>query len=107
MMTQIISTTLHLFWCNLFVMDFGWGVEGASLATCITYSTNFLCILIYTTLIDKELRQTWSYDPMIFKYWKSYLHLGIPGTLMIMLDWWVYEIINLESGYLKVEATAA
>ena len=35
------------------------------------------------------------------------MKLGIPGCVIIMLDWWVFEILNLESGYLPVEATAA
>jgi len=37
----------------------------------------------------------------------EYLKLGVPGAFMIILDFWVYEIMNLESGFLRVEATAA
>lgn len=107
MITQIISTALHIFWSKHLTIDLKFGIIGAATASCITFSTNFLAILIYTTVVNKTHRKIWKIDKNAFREWGPYLRLGIPGTLMIMLDMWCYEIINLESGYLGIEATAA
>jgi MATE family multidrug resistance protein len=107
MITQVVSTGFHIVWCHILVVYCGMGIRGTSIATCLTYATNFIVVVVYTTLVDKRLRRIWTFDSSAFKGWKSYLELGIPGTLMIVLDWWVVEILNLESGYLVIEATAA
>jgi multidrug resistance protein, MATE family len=107
MITQLVCTALHVFWCHLFVVKLGMGVTGASLAICITYASNFLALLFYTFVLDREERQIWTMTRQAFKDWGSYLKLGVPGILMIMMDIWCYEIITLEAGYLKIEFTAA
>lgn len=107
MITQLFCTALHVFWCHLLVVKLNLGLTGASLAICITYSTNFLALFLYTTLLDREERRIWTFSRQAFKDWTAYLKLGVPGTLMIMMDIWCYEIITLEAGYLRVEATAA
>ena len=82
------------------------GIAGASIAICITNTLNFLSLFIYT-VCHKKFRSMWRFDRYALQDWSSYLKIGIPGTLMIMLDMWCYEIINLESGFLRIEATAA
>jgi len=95
MITQVVSTLLHFVWCHLLVIHCGLGIRGASIATCLTYTTNFLVVVIYTTLIDSKLRMIWMFDKSALEGWWSYLELGVPGTLMIVLDWWAVEFINL------------
>jgi MATE family multidrug resistance protein len=107
MITQLVSTALHIFWCDLLILKLNLGVTGASLAICITYSSNFLSLVFYTCFIDKKERRIWTIDSKAFMDWIPYLKLGIPGTMMIMMDIWCYEILTLEAGYLKIEATAA
>ena len=107
MSTQLMSTALHVFWCHLFVVRLDMGVTGASLAICITYTSNFLALVLYTLVIDREESRIWTLNRQAFKDWGAYLKLGVPGTLMIMMDIWCYEIITLQAGYLKIEATAA
>lgn len=65
------------------------------MANCMTYSTNFIALVLYTIIIDKKERQIWKVTKQAFQDWTGYLKLGIPGTLMIMLDMWCYEIISL------------
>lgn len=104
----MISTALHFFWCNYFVHTLDLGLYGASYATCITYGTNFFVILFYTTIVERKFRKIWNINlKKSFNDWGSYLKLGLPGTFMILLDFWAYDIISFQSGYLKVEATAA
>ena len=101
------STALHVAWCYLLIVKWGMGITGASIAICITYSTNFLALACYTGFIDVSERAIWTIDSQAFKDWYGYLKIGIPGALMIILDMWCYEIITLLSGYLSIEATAA
>ena len=107
MFTQIVSTAFHVAWCDLLIVRWALGIRGASLAICITYTTNFIALLFYTAVIDREERVIWSIDKKAFHDWTGYLRLGIPGALVIMLDMWCYEIISLMAGYLVIEATAA
>ena len=95
MMTQFFSTVLHVFWCYILIIKLEMGITGASIAICITYSSNFLALVFYTTLIDTKERSIWTFNRQAFQDWSSYLQLAIPGTLMIMLDMWCYEIITL------------
>ena len=95
MLTQLVCTALHVFWCHLFVVRLNLGVTGASLAICITYTTNFLALLFYTFVLDRDERRIWTMSRQAFQDWGSYLKLGVPGTLMIMMDIWCYEIITL------------
>jgi len=53
MMTQLVSTALHVFWCHLFVVRLKLGVTGASIAICITYTSNFIALVLYTCLFDR------------------------------------------------------
>ena len=107
MITQLVSTALHVFWCHFFVVKLNMGLTGASLAICITYTSNFLALVFYTILIDREETRIWSVNKQAFKDLGAYLRLGVPGTLMIMMDLWCYELITLQAGYLKIESTAA
>ena len=95
MVTQLLSTTLHIAWCYLFIVKLDMGISGASLAICITYSSNFFALVLYTTVLDIRERCIWRINIEAFQDWTSYLKLGLPGTLMIMLDLWCYEIITL------------
>eukprot|EP01022_Parablepharisma_sp_SALTPOND_P023173 TRINITY_DN4811_c0_g1_i1.p2 TRINITY_DN4811_c0_g1~~TRINITY_DN4811_c0_g1_i1.p2 ORF type:complete len:272 (+),score=5.08 TRINITY_DN4811_c0_g1_i1:206-1021(+) len=42
-----------------------------------------------------------------FKGWKEYLALAIPTTLMVCLEWWTWEILNLLCGKLGIAELAA
>lgn len=59
MCTQIMSTALHVGWCHLFIVTLDFGLFGASLAICVTYTTNFLALLFYTVFIDRQERHIW------------------------------------------------
>lgn len=57
MYTMIVTSMLHFVWCELFVMRWGWDVYGISLATIITYFSNFAAITLYC-LWDKEVKRS-------------------------------------------------
>ncbi len=53
MCTQFVSTALHVLWCYVFIVRCEMGVEGASLAICVTYTTNFVALVLYTAIFDR------------------------------------------------------
>ena len=66
MVTQFISTALHVAWCYLFIIKLEMGISGASLAICITYSSNFFALLFYTTVIETKERCIWKFNMQAF-----------------------------------------
>ena len=47
MYIQVVSTALHVLWCQLLVNVAGLGLIGTSIAVCITYWINFVGIIVY------------------------------------------------------------
>ena len=47
MVSTLLAAVLHLFWAYLFVKVFNLGVRGASIATTITYFSQFLFSTLY------------------------------------------------------------
>ena len=48
MCTQFISTALHALWCYILIVRLEMGILGASVAICITQTTNFVSLAFYT-----------------------------------------------------------
>lgn len=46
-------------------------------------------------------------NPEVLKGVKNYLDIGIPSTLMMSLEWWVYELIIILAGYININDTGA
>ena len=46
-------------------------------------------------------------DKRVFTDFKEYFALAIPSTIMVTLDWWIWEFMVLISGWLSVEEQAA
>ena len=62
----------------------------------------YIMLLVFTYL-QYDLRDAWlAPDWRIFVGLRSYLALAIPSTICLVLDWWVWELMVLISGYLGV-----
>lgn len=108
MIIQVITTTLHYFWCYLFVITYEMGIEGTAIATTITIFSNLFLITIYVTFFEPSLKEAWTLpDADSFRGLKSYLKLGIPASLMYSLEWWTSEIQIFFASLISVESTAA
>jgi multidrug resistance protein, MATE family len=98
----------HFLWCHLFIIEFGWGMLGAALATNLTYLLNMILIdfvIVYSpafNLTRAPLSLT-----SLFSYWGDYLKIGIPGACMLCFEWWAFELLAVFSGYMGVAALAA
>ena len=47
----------------------------------------------------------WSWEA--FSKWKEFLSLGIPGMLMLCLEWWAFEIVSFLAGIMGTTELAA
>lgn len=45
-------------------------------------------------------------DRRVFDELKQYMKIGIPSTIMLCLDWWVWELLILISGWLGTHEQA-
>jgi len=84
----------------VFIYPLGLGFIGSAVARATTYILfpimAFLYIRFYTDY--KESWGGWSME--CFKEWKQFFKLGIPGMLMLSLEWWAFEIMAVLSGIL-------
>ena len=103
---QIVSISLHPIWCYLIVTHSTLGVMGCALAQDITYTLQFVLILIYLRFADSEELQACVKLPSMdsFGNMNEFLSLARFTLLIECLEIWSYEIIALMSGYLAVES---
>jgi len=107
MIVQLITMFFHGLWCYLFVHVGGLGFKGTSLATCVTYCLNLVIISIYVSC-SKDLKEAWFLpNKDCFRDFKRYFKIAIPGTFMLCLEWWTFEILTLFSGLISVDVNAA
>ena len=102
------TTTLHVFWNWLLVIYCGYNVEGAGIATSITYFSNFALIVVIIRVFSLDKKTCvgcdWSnFWPEVLKY----LEYGIPAAGMVVLDYLNFEITQLEANLLGAEVQAA
>jgi len=91
----------------LFVYTLDMGFTGAPLAR---LSTN--CILPLLTIIymvaAKKTEGTWDGWTMeSLQKWKEFLQLGIPGMLMLCVEWWCFEVLTILAGIIGTTELAA
>ena len=58
MTIMIMTTLLHFWWCTFYVNILGMDVLGLSLATFMTYTSNFVFVTIYCNL-KKDLKSSY------------------------------------------------
>ena len=109
MYIQCATMLLHVLWCYLLVFQFGLGITGASIATCITYWLNLSIITALLTFKSGIVpADSWHFfNADSFRGWAEYLRFGVPSALMICLEWWCFEILALYAGMLSVNELAA
>ena len=103
-----ITCIFHYQWCFVFVEQLQMKIEGIAIATMITYFCNFAFTLIYVqlqivVLKDETLKKSWILpDKNTFKDIKAYVKLATNCCLLLVLEWWCFEILALLSSYLGV-----
>ncbi len=65
------------------------------------------CVLIYMRIREQD-PVTWSGWGFECLYeWNQYIQLAVPGLILLFLDWFTMEIINLVAGWLGEKQLAA
>jgi len=105
----IITTLLHPLWCYLFIFQFTSGSYlGAAYAKTMT---NFLSIMLLFAYVKYTNCCKDTFVPVnyqkVLSDWKPFIKLAIPSALMICLDWWAYEIMNVMAGILGADELSA
>ena len=101
---QIVSISLHPIWCYMIINHTDLGLMGCAVAQDITYTLQFVLILIYLRFAESEEMQACCRLPSIasFANMKEFLSLARFTLLIECLEIWSYEVIALMSGYLAV-----
>ncbi|KAI8093413.1 mate-domain-containing protein [Halteromyces radiatus] len=104
----LIASPINVGLNYLFVNTFGLGFIGAPLATSCSYWLMLLLLLCYINISGhgKEGWGGWNWKECR-KNWGSFLRLAIPGMLVVMSEWWAFELASLASSYLGTNALAS
>ena len=107
MIAQAITTTVHAPLCYYFVENRGLDVVGLSYASLVSFSCEFVYLLIFTHC-KRSIKDAFKLPYIVaFKDWGSYLDLALPAVLNSCSDWWAFEILIFISGYVGVTQQAA
>ena len=80
------------------------GVVGAGIASFIT-NTKVLALNLYLTSIQEDLEAVNAVplsNPQVWTDFGTYLRIGLPNLMIILLDWTCFEISSLFAGLLGV-----
>jgi len=78
------------------------GIVGIGYANVCSQIIVYAMLLIFT-YYQEHLREAWIWpDATVVKAMGSYFALALPSTFCLVLDWWVWELMVLISGYLGV-----
>jgi MATE family multidrug resistance protein len=104
----LIASPINLGLNYIFVHTLSLGFIGAPLATSCSYWLMLLLLLGYIIVLGygKEGWGGWQWEECL-KDWGIFLRLAIPGMLVVMSEWWAFEIASLASSYLGTLDLAA
>lgn len=78
------------------------GFEGAAVAWNSVQFVSLSLLVLYVLHHNRRQdpgKRTWcGFSSEAFNDWGTYIHMAVPSTIMICLDWWTFEIIVLLSG---------
>jgi MATE family multidrug resistance protein len=102
----LIAAPANILMSWLFVWKFGWGFKGAPLAVAITQNMLPLLLFLYVWKVDGS--QAWGgFRKAALKNWGPMIRLALPGMVMVVAEWFAFEILTLASGRLGVATLAA
>ena len=96
----LVTSVCHVALVWLFTYPLGMGFLGAPTATA-TAQCLMLAIGIAVVYFRGYYKETWPALSMdIFHGWFAILRFGLPGMLMLCLEWWSFELCALAAGWL-------
>ena len=104
MITQVLTTLLHIFWCHLFVTVYGWDLHGLGLASTLSSIFLLASTIVYAHYINDVQEALFWPDASVWQGWKEYFYLGVPTTGILCAQYWAWQFLAIVSGNLGVEA---
>ena len=102
MIAMILSTFLHVALSLFFVIYLDYGLVGLAIANSIKDAVLCFITAIYGYCSERVRKVLVPYDMEALRGWKEYLSISIPATVMIISEWWAFELITLLAGMLGV-----
>jgi MATE family multidrug resistance protein len=94
-------------WLELLVVHLKLDIRGIGLAVLITELIVFGLLLGFTHY-QKDIQDALIMpDSRVFDDLRTFFSIAFPSYVMLALDWWVWELMILISGYLGVQEQAA
>jgi MATE family multidrug resistance protein len=102
----LVAAPLNVLMNWMFVWKFGWGFVGAPLAVAITQNMLPLLLMLYVWKVDGS--QAWGgFRRAALRNWGPMVRLALPGMIMVLAEWFAFEILTLASGRMGVAYLAA
>ena len=90
MIATVVASFLHIYWCNLFVIQKDLDIIGIGLATLITSLLEFVVIMVYAHLVPEIQPALISIDITVWYGWWEYFSLGVPTTVILCGEYWAW-----------------
>ncbi|RVD81969.1 uncharacterized protein DFL_009814 [Arthrobotrys flagrans] len=95
----MITVPLNILLQYLFIYTFDFGVNGAAMATSITYWLSFFLLCLYSKYIAGY--ESWGgWTTTCLNNTTTFLRLAILGTIMVGTEYWAFEIVAIIAGRL-------
>ncbi|KAI1095812.1 multidrug and toxin extrusion protein [Rostrohypoxylon terebratum] len=102
----LIAAPLNIFVIWLLVWHFGWGFVGAPISVAITQTLMPLLLLAYVVFVDGS--QCWGgFTRRALTNWGPMVKLALPGMIMVMAEWFAFEILTLATSQFGTTYLAA
>ncbi|KAL2153278.1 hypothetical protein VTH82DRAFT_4433 [Thermothelomyces myriococcoides] len=102
----LVAAPLNALLNWLFVWQLGLGFVGAPMAVAITQNLMPTLLALYVWKVDGS--QAWGgFRRSALRNWGPMIRLALPGMIMVVAEWFAFEILTLASGRMGVEFLAA
>lgn len=90
----------------LFVWKLGFGFQGAPMAVAMTQTMLPFLLFLYVWKVDGS--QAWGgFNKAALRNWLPMIRLALPGCIMVVAEWFAFEILTLACGRIGVTTLAA
>lgn len=88
----IVTTALHPLWCYLFINVFDLGIEGGAISIVLSQALTGISLILFI-VIKKPIKNTiFCFRRDSFRSIGAFLKISIPNALLLMLEWWAFEL---------------
>jgi len=103
MIAYYVSIAFHILLSYIFVWKLDYGILGTGIASTLTNSINYIFLLVLSSCIPDIKEAITLPDSRALSGLGEYLKLGIPSTVMLCLEFWVFDLMILMAGYIGVK----